>query len=1156
MKKIYMILAAITLLSLSLNAQSSLYTTKQAAQRVDKSKDAYKAVNEFVRSLNSGTRAAPENAVPVPYYNSFNTTAERGQMGFYDANNDANDGYGEWGFSYSDDSQTNIDARYYYNSSGSANDYLFIGVPVILEPGVSYKFSMDVVTGGYTERYEVVMFDELTTTSIAAATQIIPVTSTSSTTVTRIESQPFTVNQECYMYLAVHCVSAADQYYLAVDNLAIEAENMDDLSVAISAPRSAHAGETATVTATVTNNGTNAVPGYTINITANGNVILTQTVTTSLAVGASATYTVQYPATSADAGQTVNFEAQVVYTDDIPSNNTAAASMMVLPTPPPENVQASVSGQSATMTWDAPTITPVAATENFDDTSTFPSFSNGGITDSQHSGTFGDWTLYEPSGHNVYGPQGGSFPNINQPSAWMVMDPAAGGWGIDNPHSGSQFLVSFCDAVSVGGSIPATDHWLISPELSGDAQTITFWERVITTQYGNETYEVWASSTDNDPSSFSRVQSFSSDATSWTQRSVTLPAGTKYFAIRHTSTDIFGLMIDDITYVAAPLEPVSYNVYLDGQLVGNVDANTFSYTFNNLADGEYECAVSAVYEGGYESEAVPATFTIHNEEMTATPDIDYEVVGDNVVITATGDGTVTLTVGDQTASGDGSASITVPRQLFDYVVTATATAQESGKLVSTEATEDITIPGKGGSGWLPMDGTYTGNEALSFIDEATQKPIVFVDQFIGETMYNQHPDKYEYVLKEEATGETSSTVPVTVYKTSSTVNGLYTLEEVENDKNLELKANVVNSTMVYDIKTDNNMFYYGLFRGEKNGNYPIIDIAHRYSMLQQSIEQTDDNVTSFFSEALNNNVMPDYNNIGDGTVKRVDMEYVEGQQNDWIDYVPVIWTFGHNTGRTDGKNNSYGSDIKRSVLGGVTPDFIRGTLSTNNDVHQNDYGTWDAPNNEKYCVYTPFMRVSGFSPDDYNANDGDQYTFEPYMFRVWCVYDQARDFTRNSDGQLIDNGVTSDMEDGTFLLQTVYVDDPSLSSIYFGKEQWVEADGRLPYTFGVPVSVANDPSALKFIIRFYYKRSVVEGGTQPSGLRGNRDGGEEYYIAEATGDGQDITTGIFDMFMGKSVVDVTYVNAQGMKSDKPFDGVNIVITRYSDGSTSTSKIIR
>ena len=53
-----------------------------------------------------------------------------------------------------------------------------------------------------------------------------------------------------------------------------------------------------------------------------------------------------------------------------------------------------------------------------------------------------------------------------------------------------------------------------------------------------------------------------------------------------------------------------------------------------------------------------------------------------------------------------------------------------------------------------------------------------------------------------------------------------------------------------------------------------------------------------------------------------------------------------------------------------------------------------------------------------------------------------------------------------------------------------------------------------------------------------------------------IGLGINELINGKQVVDVQYVNTLGMQSSEPFDGVNIVITRYSDGSTSTTKVVK
>ena len=37
---------------------------------------------------------------------------------------------------------------------------------------------------------------------------------------------------------------------------------------------------------------------------------------------------------------------------------------------------------------------------------------------------------------------------------------------------------------------------------------------------------------------------------------------------------------------------------------------------------------------------------------------------------------------------------------------------------------------------------------------------------------------------------------------------------------------------------------------------------------------------------------------------------------------------------------------------------------------------------------------------------------------------------------------------------------------------------------------------------------------------------------------------------------MTYTDMQGRVSSKPFAGVNIVVTRYSDGTTATSKVIK
>lgn len=51
-------------------------------------------------------------------------------------------------------------------------------------------------------------------------------------------------------------------------------------------------------------------------------------------------------------------------------------------------------------------------------------------------------------------------------------------------------------------------------------------------------------------------------------------------------------------------------------------------------------------------------------------------------------------------------------------------------------------------------------------------------------------------------------------------------------------------------------------------------------------------------------------------------------------------------------------------------------------------------------------------------------------------------------------------------------------------------------------------------------------------------------------------TGIDNTTIAKKVVSVKYVNLAGMESSTPFKGVNIVVTRYEDGTQSATKVIK
>lgn len=79
------------------------------------------------------------------------------------------------------------------------------------------------------------------------------------------------------------------------------------------------------------------------------------------------------------------------------------------------------------------------------------------------------------------------------------------------------------------------------------------------------------------------------------------------------------------------------------------------------------------------------------------------------------------------------------------------------------------------------------------------------------------------------------------------------------------------------------------------------------------------------------------------------------------------------------------------------------------------------------------------------------------------------------------------------------------------------------------------------------RQNVLKGGGTPS---------DNYLVYPTNLKGSDnIVTAINGVYIDayREVVGIDYVNAAGMISDKPFQGVNIVVTRYGDGSNTTEK---
>jgi len=99
------------------------------------------------------------------------------------------------------------------------------------------------------------------------------------------------------------------------------------------------------------------------------------------------------------------------------------------------------------------------------------------------------------------------------------------------------------------------------------------------------------------------------------------------------------------------------------------------------------------------------------------------------------------------------------------------------------------------------------------------------------------------------------------------------------------------------------------------------------------------------------------------------------------------------------------------------------------------------------------------------------------------------------------------------------------------------------------IQIADDMEAGEYEISFPH--TVVSGRTESKDAWGPIDP----YTVKVTVKGEPVVTGVEDI-NAKAVAGVKYYNLAGVESNKPFDGVNVVVTTYTDGTKAASKVIK
>ena len=455
---------------------------------------------------------------------------------------------------------------------------------------------------------------------------------------------------------------------------------------------------------------------------------------------------------------------------------------------------------------------------------------------------------------------------------------------------------------------------------------------------------------------------------------------------------------------------------------------------------------------------------------------------------------------------EGENSFTLYRyDITDATLVPVATMKLSGTnniRYNIEYTNQMTLASE------PVNVTTSGNLNLTNNGTLDMSSILFVDQFTAGTALNEHPSRYYYVLKLDNADKSTNTVEVPVYKTNADLKGYYTEAEVLEDTAPELLAGVKNGSVEVNLLANPAIYYYTVERG--NNALPNQEISH----MQLRTDGTFMEMSNTLGQA-GMIIDAGYNLFKDPMT-------LTGDAGDYMTYQTVIWTFGEdrvNNGPGHIDNvNSYGSQIMKT---GVTDldVTVNGTRS------DGTYSNWRDENNEWCSIYNPVLTIDATLPTDASVE------YEPYMVRVWRDCDQIR------NSVIVENGHRANDWWSPRPVRELIVDE-------YTNETHIDL-GSLAgneLAFG-----ATNSAKISFVVRYYYK---VADAT-----RAIEAGAPLYYVVEEIIPWENIPTNVAEISVAQEGVS-TFYNAQGIKSDKPFDGVNIVVTTYSDGSTKTTKVVR
>ena len=495
----------------------------------------------------------------------------------------------------------------------------------------------------------------------------------------------------------------------------------------------------------------------------------------------------------------------------------------------------------------------------------------------------------------------------------------------------------------------------------------------------------------------------------------------------------------------------------------------------------------------------------------------------------------------------------------------------------------------------PLRVTYTvdGNDNVTF------NGFNLYDNFWVSVADNNHPSLYIYQVELEASTTINGTednaahsnqIGVFVHKTDMDVLG-YSKQDVDNDTEHTLTTGTryINEEVKYSSKTE--ILRYDNYRwNQEDENLGVIIDWANSSRNQQTggiTTETDMEPTGQAgNQATEYTIKMDGVNsgsvlIGQGQTKMVTYEdnIVEDEWGMYT-YAPVVETF---TTRSD--YNTYGAPLQQTGVASIQAKVDKAIMSS--DIGNAGGSTWTEGGN-KYTHYTVTLDMSQLLIP---ISDIQFKDYDLYKVRVWRKVNPEllKEETTQIAGRNRDERVTANGEflmeevDHAVFSRTTVNNELGISEYKLGSNNnlthfhpnWT-SPGSLEVmgTFGARKLRENEDETgvidvlpMKFIVRAYYTRTAnidqsvpTLKGTASRGVDTQADG--KYYIAEYEFDYElrygvnDPVTSVNSVYTSKEVVGVTYYNMMGQSSTKPFNGMNVIVTRYSDGTTSTTKALK